>query len=121
MFSSVVSPYQEPVNHSITSSLNWLPVLYIVNAKGIRVPAQMGQESVVPWLSGLRRRLACEGSRVRFPVLPTPPPSISTIKEDISAFSNLNIKYVGIIKSKCFTPSAEGTCLTINLLVRSDH
>ena len=39
---------QEPANHSITSFLNWLPVLYIVNAKAPKEPAQMGQDSVVP-------------------------------------------------------------------------
>ena len=32
----------------LTSFLSWLPVLYIVNAKAIRVPAQIGQASVVP-------------------------------------------------------------------------
>ena len=30
------------MNHSITSSLNQSPVLYIVNAKGISLPAQIG-------------------------------------------------------------------------------
>ena len=44
---SVVPPYQVPANHSITSSLNWLPILYIVNAKALKLPAQMGH-IVVP-------------------------------------------------------------------------
>ena len=37
--SCYMSFYKEPANHSITSSLNWSPVLYIVNA---RVPAHIG-------------------------------------------------------------------------------
>ena len=44
----IVSSYQEPANHSITSSLNWLPVLYIVNAIESKVPAQIGQVCTVP-------------------------------------------------------------------------
>ena len=55
----------------LTSWLSYLPVLYIVNAIGSAVPAQIGQAFVFPWLSGLQRHLMCEGSRVRFPVLPT--------------------------------------------------
>ena len=42
-----------------------------MNAKAPKVPAQIGQVSMSPWLSGLQRCLVCEGSLVRFPVPPT--------------------------------------------------
>ena len=34
--------------HGITSLLSWLPLLYIVNAKTPRLPAQIGQVYIVP-------------------------------------------------------------------------
>ena len=42
----VVSSYQEPVNHSITSLLRYFPVSYVVNAKENGGLAQIGQVDV---------------------------------------------------------------------------